>query len=57
MTVYEWVFGTPYFLLGVIAVFVALGVDAVLSYGERLRSERDARIAERRARLYGKGKR
>lgn len=51
MTVYEWMFGTPYFL-GIVVVGIALlAAVGMMERTDRLRAERDARIAERRARL------
>jgi heme exporter protein D len=50
VTVYEWMFHTPYFLGIVVVGVVLLAVVGMMERTDRLRAERDARIAERRSR-------
>jgi hypothetical protein len=56
VTVYEWMFHTPYFLGIVVVGAIVLAVVGMMDRADRLRAEQNQRIAERRARLAERGK-
>jgi hypothetical protein len=53
VTVHEWMFETPYFAIMVVFGFGVLAVIGMMERADRLRAERDERIAERRERRRG----
>lgn len=54
MSVYEWMFQTPYFFAIVIIGCIVMAITALQERADRQRREQNRRIAERRERLSSK---